>query len=108
LMRYSSSMPNWGGVVLCFLLCGPLWADVMDQEVKRLNHLQTIQNQMTIPEELARVVDVSSQPWAGPAPEYILIQDVHRHPKVQSQVASLIEYGYDHWDARKVFLEGAF
>src|SRR5262249_6635773 len=39
---------------------------------------------------------------------FILIQDVHRHPQVQSAIASLIVQGYERWGVRKVFLEGAF
>jgi len=41
-------------------------------------------------------------------PDFILIQDVHRHAEVQGKISGLILYGYDHWGARRIFMEGAF
>jgi hypothetical protein len=59
---------------------------------------------------LARVTDAS---WPLDSddttrPDFILIQDVHRNPDVQSRIASLIIYGYRKWGVKKVFMEGAF
>ncbi len=61
----------------------------------------------TVPERFA---SLNGSYWAQGTtlPEYILIQDVHKHPEVQGYIASLILYGYDHWGVKKVFMEGAF
>jgi len=69
--------------------------------------LQSIQQSLDIPDALAHVTD-AYWPSVQRPPDYILIQDVHRHPKVQAQIASLIIHGYYAWGVRKVFLEGAF
>jgi hypothetical protein len=57
--------------------------------------------------DVARVTDTNWNPSAH-LPDFILIQDVHRHRQVQSQIAALIARGYGTWGVRKVFLEGAF
>jgi hypothetical protein len=61
----------------------------------------------TVPPNLA---NLSSAYLPDPSrlPEFILIQDVHRHPEVQGKIANLILFGYAHWGARRVFMEGAF
>ncbi len=68
---------------------------------------QAVQDSLGISPDLARVIDAyrSSAPTS---PEFILIQDVHGHPQVQSRIASIILQGYDRWGVRKVFVEGAF
>ena len=52
-------------------------------------------------------VTAANLPNPHALPQFILIQDVHNHPEVQLHIASLILYGYRHWGARKVFVEGA-
>jgi hypothetical protein len=84
---------------LLALLTGPVYAGDFS--------LQAAQKALALPERLAHVTDTN---WAGqdPSPQFILLQDVHKHPEVQSHIASVILLGYHHWGARKVFLEGAF
>ncbi len=69
--------------------------------------LHIAQERLGIPENLARVTDAH---WLSPQspPRFILIQDVHCYPQVQSRIASLIVHGYQEWGVRKVFVEGAF
>ena len=72
------------------------------------SELQLIQNTLGIRPDLAHVTD-AQWPSEQTLPDFILIQDVHRHPQVQSQIASLIVHGYSAWGVKKqVFLEGAF
>jgi len=71
------------------------------------SELSIAQKRLGLPENLARVTDVrwdSSQT----VPTYILVQDMHTHPQVQSRIASLIVHGYQAWGVKKVFVEGAF
>jgi hypothetical protein len=78
--------------------------------------LARIQKLLAIPQSLAKVTAAWWPQPLGPhesssiqtLPNYVLIQDVHRHPQVQGQVSSLIVQGYEQWGVRKVFLEGAF
>jgi hypothetical protein len=72
-----------------------------------LLELATSQKQLDIPESMAKVIDAY---WIPPEtlPQYILIQDAHRFPQVQSRIASLIVQGYERWGVKKVFVEGAF
>lgn len=73
--------------------------------------LSFVQNEMDIPTHWARVTDAF---WPKDhmlillQPDYILIQDVHRNPDVQTQITALIMHGYRRWGVRKVFMEGAF
>ena len=60
-----------------------------------------------VPGELATVTS-AYLPDPKALPEFILIQDVHRHSEVQGKIANLILYGYDHWGARRIYMEGAF
>lgn len=69
--------------------------------------LQGIQVSLGVSDTLARVTD-AYWPTTQILPDFILIQDVHRHPHVQAQIASLIVHGYDAWGVKKVFEEGAF
>lgn len=69
--------------------------------------LEDIQLTLKVPESVARVTD-AYWPDTKICPDYFLIQDVHRHPHVQVQIAALIEQGYRQWGIRKVFMEGAF
>ncbi len=80
----------------------PLQTEGMDAP-----ELQLAQIRLGIPESLARVTDAHWISTQEP-PHYILIQDVHRYPHVQSRIASLIVRGYQDWGVRKVFVEGAF
>ncbi len=79
----------------------PFFAEAKDSQ------LQTTQERLGIPENLARVTDVHWPSSETPL-QYILIQDAHRFPHVQSRIASLIVEGYEHWGIKKVFVEGAF
>ncbi len=69
--------------------------------------LEAVQRFLVISSTLAHVTDVSL-PSGNKMPEYIVIQDVHKHPEVQSCIAALILEGYHRWGIRTVFLEGAF
>jgi hypothetical protein len=73
---------------------------------------EDLQPRWSVPPRLAHITDTyfpeSMGPVSSSLPEFILIQDVHRHPEVQARIASLIVYGYERWGVRKVFLEGAF
>lgn len=68
--------------------------------------LTEVQMSLGISPKIARVSDASVYP-PNALPDYVLIQDVHKHPEVQSHIAAAILHGYDHWGVRKVFLEGA-
>ena len=70
-------------------------------------NLDSIQQFLAVPSALARVTD-ANWPSTQKLPDLFLIQDVHRHPQVQSLVASLVVHGYNSWGVKKVFLEGAF
>jgi hypothetical protein len=70
--------------------------------------LESIQHFLVIPSTVAQVTDMNLSMDAAQMPEFILIQDVHKHPEVQRNVASLILQGYAQWGVRKVFVEGAF
>ena len=65
------------------------------------------QGELSVPPDLA-TISSAFLPDSSSAPEFILIQDVHHHAEVQGKIANLILYGYDHWGARRVFMEGAF
>ena len=69
---------------------------------------QSVQLALSIPGSLAYVTDAFFPHDPSAPPDYILIQDVHRHPEVQAHIADLILHGYEQWGVRKVFLEGAF
>ena len=92
----------WGA-----FLIGILSAGAFEIEGAAAQDFQQVQSLLNIPAALARVTDAS---WPDPEsfPDYFLIQDVHRHPQVQNQIAALVEQGYEQWGVKKVFLEGAF
>jgi hypothetical protein len=92
----------WGVLLIGFLSAGALWTEGSDPR-----EFQRLQEILKIPVAMARVTDAS---WPDPEnfPDYFLIQDVHRHPQVQNQIAALVEQGYEQWGVKKVFLEGAF
>lgn len=62
------------------------------------------QQALGIPTSIATVVDANTTSL----PQYILIQDVHRHPEVQDHIAAMLLYGHSAWGLRNVFIEGAF
>lgn len=68
--------------------------------------LARLQRDLGIPSTIARVVD-GNCPAGQSVPEYILIQDVHRHPEAQGHISALLMYGARHWGLKEVFLEGA-
>src|SRR5207302_10248922 len=67
--------------------------------------LHRIQERLRVPAQIARVTDAylpvpsredsGRSPRPSALPDFILIQDVHRHPQVQSRIANLIIQGYD-------------
>jgi len=69
--------------------------------------LQRVQKILNVPETLAHVTD-AYWPDSRNFPDYFLVQDVHRQPKVQTQIAALIEKGYRQWGVKKIFMEGAY
>jgi len=100
-------MLKWTQFVLGIFLMGSLLPDLLHTEAADIQVHQMAQSALGISDTLAHVTDAS---WTDPQvfPEYILVQDMHRHPQVQAQIAALIEKGYDKWGVKKVFLEGAF
>jgi len=62
------------------------------------------QKALGLPSSLATVVDANTTNL----PQYILIQDIHRHPEVQDHIAAILLRGHSKWGLRSVFLEGAF
>jgi hypothetical protein len=92
-----------GRLFLMACLAGPVLSD----ENKVLS-LGTVQDALGVSEKLAHVTDAYLPSDIVTVPDFILIQDVHHHPQVQSQIATLIIHGYDDWGVKKVFLEGAF
>lgn len=70
--------------------------------------LEAAQHFLVISSTIAHVTDVYLSTNSVEMPEFILIQDVHKHPEVQGHIASLILQGYRQWGVKKVFLEGAF
>ena len=63
----------------------------------------TMQKKLGIPSSIGRVVDASGQ-----EPEFILIQDIHRHPEVQANIAALLLHAYHRWGLTTAYLEGAY
>ena len=100
-------MRDWIKPVLGIFLIGCLAPDVLHTETAEILDHEKEQSALGLPDTLAHVTDAS---WPDPQifPNYILVQDMHRHPQVQTQIAALIEKGYDKWGVKKVFLEGAF
>jgi len=64
---------------------------------------QAIQKQLGIPASVASVVDAS-----GKDPQYIIIQDIHRHPEAQQNISAMIMYGLRHWGTTELFVEGSW
>jgi len=92
-----------GLLIFFFLLCaGTLQADEGTPDPALLQ----VQNALGLSDSLAHVTD-AYLPSPRALPNFILVQDVHNHPEVQSHIASIIVYGYQHWGVKKVFLEGA-
>lgn len=59
-----------------------------------------------IPQSIARVVDAHWDP--STSPDYILIQDIHRHPEAQANIAAVLLFAHAHWGVRNVLVEGAY
>ncbi|HVO33590.1 MAG TPA: hypothetical protein VMU17_06720, partial [Elusimicrobiota bacterium] len=57
---------------------------------------------VVVPSTVARVTDAFYRPDER-FPQFILIQDVHEHPEVQSDIATIIVEAYRSWGVRKVF-----
>jgi hypothetical protein len=94
--------PAWGVLFIGFLSANALSS--ADFEPVQLQQIQQI---LKVPDSLALVTDAY---WPDPQkpPDYFLVQDVHREPSVQSQIATLIEKGYKQWGVKKIFMEGAY
>src|SRR5579872_3031705 len=61
---------------------------------------------LPIPASIARVVDAR---WpSSKAPDYILIQDIHRHPEAQANIAAVLLFAHTHWGVQNVWVEGAY
>jgi hypothetical protein len=89
-----------------------LWVCFLSRQVLPAGWVESpafelVQRTLKVPETLARVTDVYWPDMQRP-PDYFLIQDVHRHPYVQTQIATLIERGYEQWGVKKIFMEGAY
>lgn len=69
--------------------------------------LDALQRTLGVSDAHALVSD-AHQTRPGQIPDFILIQDAHRHPEVQRHIESIILTGYRHWGLKKVFMEGAF
>ena len=61
---------------------------------------------LPIPHSIARVVDAHWDP--STPPDYILIQDIHRHPEAQANIAAVLLFAHTHWGVRNVLVEGAY
>jgi hypothetical protein len=72
-----------------------------------LEPLSEAQRRLGVPTSVARVTDASPLAESG-IPDFVLIQDVHQHAEVQSEIASVLLYARRHWPVRTVFVEGAF
>ena len=84
-------MDRWLLTAIGLLLSGPLKAQPLT---------------WSIPAALGTVVRESG---VYPAtPDYVLIQDVHSHGDVQTQIADLLRYARTRWGVDKAFIEGAF
>ncbi len=68
--------------------------------------LDQIQHALGIPASIAKVTD-GVLAAGEKLPEFLLVQDVHRHPEVQGNIAALVLYGSHHWGLQDVYLEGA-
>ena len=68
--------------------------------------LNAIQSALGVPLSIAKVSDGVLAPGQR-LPDLILVQDIHRHPEVQGDIAAILLYGSHHWDLKEVYLEGA-
>ena len=62
-----------------------------------------IQKTLGIPTSVGTVVDA-----AGEHPQFILIQDIHRHPEAQANIAAMVLHAYHHLKVTTAYLEGAY
>jgi hypothetical protein len=60
-----------------------------------------------VPAEIASLTDCNGVS-TGAAPEYVLLQDAHGHAEAQGKLAALLVHGFRRWNARDLFIEGAF
>ena len=72
------------------------------QAVQAEDFLQ-VQKRLGIPDSVATIVDSS-----GKKPQYVIIQDIHRHPEAQQNIASMILYGMRHWNTKEIYVEGSW
>jgi len=80
---------------------GLLW---MTAGMLQAGDFPTLQKTLDIPLSIASVVDANTTTL----PEYILIQDLHRHPEAQANIAALILHASRHWGLTTAYIEGAY
>lgn len=69
-------------------------------------NFEDIQIFLDVPPMQASVVDAFLPKTMYP--DFVIVQDAHRNPEVQSRLAWIVMHGYKRWGVRKVFVEGAF
>src|SRR5437879_471149 len=102
------SIPGVTIAALCGLLQIPAsgWAGGPAIPQPRQKLLAQAQHSLQIPASIATVTDAEIH--GRKLPEFVLIQDVHRHPEAQHHIADLIVQAHTAWKVGSVFIEGAF
>ncbi len=86
------------------LKTGLVWlVPMMLQGASSNPDLHQIQTFLEIPPSIATLVDANSN-----QPEYILIQDIHRHPEAQANIAAMLLHAFRNWGVTTAYLEGAY
>jgi len=67
---------------------------------------QAAQQALGVPPSIAKITDASMAARER-LPEFILVQDIHRHAEVQGNIAALLAHGVRHWGLQDIYLEGA-
>jgi hypothetical protein len=92
--------------MVALLILG-VWTAEIGYSQNNSQSLGRIQKILGVPPSVATLRD-AWMPSGQTLPEFILIQDIHRHPEAQQQIAALILHGSRHWGTRDVFVEGAW
>lgn len=66
-----------------------------------------MQKHLGVPSAVATVQD-SWLPRGERFPEFVLIQDIHRHPEVQRNIAAILLHGVSRWGIQTVYIEGSW
>jgi hypothetical protein len=69
---------------------------------------ERLQKRLGIPSSIAKVVDANIDASRGAYPEYVLIEDIHRHPEAQANIAALLLHAHNRWNLSKTYIEGAY